>query len=293
MANPSDFDVTVTGPERILQKLKEILQPAIEECPGGGYGWGKYNLLTQKLFADIDPEREHTWVGLGLNQDQAIIGPSFDSNTGKHSLYLEGSAKWAPPYELIDRLSKQFPELEFRLGATTDDFRIDIWVVKNGGFTLVELWFSFHRLDITMYCVREGTILDVPEFEDESYNCQFGDGTSPHPIIPDDEVEFCSGIYRKYLGRECPGVESGQLAKSLRELVKSRAQRFDTQPDITSDEEPSEQVRQMAEELAAREKSLGAESSPVANQEFSKVTGSSNVESDDGPNFAQKEGNAT
>ena len=252
MANPSDFDLRVTGPESILLQLNTYLLSGIEECPGGGHGWGKYNLLTQKLFADIDPEREHIWVGLARSQEHAVVGPIFDSNTGMHSLYLEGSAKWAPPFELVVRLSKQYPELEFRLGATTDDFRSETWVVKDGTPTLVDLEFTFHQKDLTIYFVRDGKTLDVPEFEDESCDCRYGDGASPHPIFPDNLMAFCSRIYREYFHCDCPGVENGQLAKSLRELVKSRAQRFVTQPDLTSDEEPSEQVRQLAEEITAR-----------------------------------------
>jgi hypothetical protein len=268
MANPSDFDLKITGPESSLMESKQFLLSGIEECPGGGCGWGRFNLLTEKLFADIDPKREHIWVGLGRIQNLAIVGPESDPETGVLGLYLEGSAKWAPPFELIARLSKKYPDLTFHIGATTDDYCSEEWVVKNGSFSLVTLIFCLIQDELTIQFVRDGKPLDVPDFEDDSYECVYYNTGGPHALDPKELADWCTETYRKYLGCECPGVESGQLRTSVLKLLQSRAKRFGTQPDIDWDEEPGEQVHQMSDEMAACEKVPGAELPPVAGEAF-------------------------
>jgi hypothetical protein len=148
----------------------------------------------------------------------------------------------------VERLSERYPDLEFRLGATTDDYRIDVWVVKNGKSTLVDLWFHLVQHDLVVYCVRDGKALDVPDFEDTSYECDYGDGCLPHQIDPQELAEWCAENYRQYLGCDCPGNENGQLLQAILAIAKSRAERFE-QP-VIDWWEPGEQVLQLGKETA-------------------------------------------
>ena len=222
MANPSDFDLTITGPLPRLEELKAFLMTAIEVAYKGGYGWGKYNLLPEKLFSDIDPDREHTWIGLARRQEHAIIGPENDC------MKLEGSVKHAPPYNFVVRLSRKYPDLKFRLRATTNDTDITVWEIVNGVSKLHELWCQAIWDDMTIYFVRDGIRLPVPEIVDDSIDCDYH-GRGPNVFIPEDLVKAQSEFNWEYLDSECPGVENGRLLERLKEICQSRAERFPPQ----------------------------------------------------------------
>ena len=269
MPSAADYDVTVIGDESKLRELKGSLLTAIEECPGGGAGWGRFNLLINRLFPDVDGEREHTWIAINDERvsGEPIIGPMVHSaETGMHRLFFQGTSKWTLPFGLVSRLSKRFPDLEFRFGGTIEHELSEDWIAKDGDVTRTSLIFQLIQNQLVVFFVRDGKLLDVPEFEDNSYECDYGNTEGPTPIIPDDLIQFCSTFYLEHLGCECPGVENGQLRESVLTLLHARARRFETQPAIDWDEEPGEQVGQMSEDIVARGKSPGAESPVIDGQ---------------------------
>jgi hypothetical protein len=214
MANVCSFRLTITVPKPTLNELKAFLTPAIEECPGGYYG--ECVLILDKLWPDLDKDSEHQFVGL----DHPITQPKVQK-TGMHRLTLDGASKWCPPFALLERLTRQYPDLEFRLGATTEHEQHEVWTAKNGKLAAIEMSLDAIREQLVVFFVRDGKRLELPECVDHS-----GDGYEPDEFTADYLVRLYESMYRSFVpGQSCPGVENGQLLKLAEEFVKGRAER--------------------------------------------------------------------
>jgi hypothetical protein len=69
MPNVTDYFIAVTGDDENLFDLVEYLRPAIERMESA---WGEFILHVDKLFDDVDKQREHLFVGLDrINVDSS------------------------------------------------------------------------------------------------------------------------------------------------------------------------------------------------------------------------------
>jgi hypothetical protein len=63
MPNVCDFGIELLGPERTLREVVELLRPGIEELPVRT-ACGDFILHLDRVFHDLDSEREHVYLDL-------------------------------------------------------------------------------------------------------------------------------------------------------------------------------------------------------------------------------------
>ena len=117
MANMIDNQLEVRGPESAVQDfLRKTLAEGEPDLLGACHGYGG--------------------TALGLQSTEKLRPGLYDIEGESRQLYCFRT-KWRPPVELVERLSRQYPELEFALhyydlnGTCYGDFE-----VRNGGVRL-------------------------------------------------------------------------------------------------------------------------------------------------------------
>src|SRR5690606_17257948 len=73
----------------------------------------------RKTLAEGEPDllgacRDHDGTALGLQRTERLRPGLYDVEGESRQLYCFRT-KWRPPIELVERLSRQYPELEFAL----------------------------------------------------------------------------------------------------------------------------------------------------------------------------------
>jgi hypothetical protein len=135
MADICTFGVEVSGDSRQVQALKEYVERGVVALPDANYE--KYILRIDLLYDDLqDEEHEFIWLDNSTpcpkNDQFAEAEGPFWFTTDRRRMVLHGTAKWAPPGPLVERLSRAFPDLDFTYGGTTEHTVSEHWTCKAG-----------------------------------------------------------------------------------------------------------------------------------------------------------------
>jgi hypothetical protein len=165
MSSICNFFIVVEGAEGRVRELKEFIKTAIDF---NKYGSGNHLLNVFRLCPDAAEDEERfldlsrPWrpkPGARMEDDCFCFAPD-DSGFSFH-----GESTYGPPFFFVERLSKQFSDLEFKFGGTTDNEFYEEYTCKDGATRLLHA--SQPRIDYDgdeirfIYC-EDGVELDPP-----------------------------------------------------------------------------------------------------------------------------------
>jgi hypothetical protein len=173
---------------------------------------------------------------VGLYQSDCDVNGSTPFSLQVNALAISGASKRATWLTLLDRLSTQYPHLTLRLSAAGPYGRHEKWTAHNGALAASEMCCNLIAPDLRIVYIRNGQLLDPPEFA----------GESPVEITTADLLRICESTWRAvYPDRDCPGEKSGALWKKAEAYVARR---------VGQSELPSAEVFQLWQEIAAKPK---------------------------------------
>lgn len=150
MANVCDYRVECEGPQSSLDGIVAFLSPHLVRTPNGYYANAYFQV--EKMFPNEELKDAHEWIG--VNIDDLPSAHWHEYVNGK--LVFDGACKWAPPIEVLVRLSRQFPEVVFECFATTEHEVIDRFVVRNGIYSVIDYGIEDIRGGYVVWHVRDG-----------------------------------------------------------------------------------------------------------------------------------------
>jgi hypothetical protein len=159
-----DFCLVVSGPEADLHRFQAAAGKHAEQITREGLlqgwflvsldseSWGK---LEGHQFFWADPRHpRRCGGGSGVAPDGA--GPTYFKGGW---LWIDGTAKWGPPWEFIERASALFPTLAFDLRGWTENEMYEHWVARQGVARLVEEKHVNQRTGEITRWVKDGKVI--------------------------------------------------------------------------------------------------------------------------------------
>jgi hypothetical protein len=163
MPHLCDFCLVVSGPQADLRRFQAGVDKHAEEITREGLFRGCFVVsldpeARRKLKYDFfwaDPRHPRRLDrGAGVAPDGT--GPTYFKD-GR--LRIDGTAKWGPPWEFIERVSAHFPALDFDLRGWTENELYEHWVARQGVARLVEEKHVNRQTDEITRWVKDGKVI--------------------------------------------------------------------------------------------------------------------------------------
>jgi hypothetical protein len=201
------YTLGARGPESTINRMRDFLTSKLR--------WQEQRGIKECLLSIPTPgavcELAWDWSG------DAPIRVEPEPN-GLCILSFSGEAA-GTPLGVLEQASRQWPEIEWWLSATTEQEDHEYWTAKNGCLTPVNVYSRWLREGVVITFVRGGEHFVPPEFDGDMVD-ERGD---PIPIMPEQLVESCQGLYRGFFGVEYPG-DIDTLVKAATTFIDSHIQ---------------------------------------------------------------------
>jgi hypothetical protein len=167
MANICDFGIGACGPTEQLEKIKT--QFSAMHVPEDTW-IGKGTWQPAKVFPNWDTT-DFAWAGeCEIDVSEPVIDPTDDDflrsgflerrNIEGPTLRAWGHSKWAPPFELTQQLSEQYPDVTFTLYGCTEHECAERWEFKGGKAELLDCYEGYKGE--RHYYVKDGEVVQLP-----------------------------------------------------------------------------------------------------------------------------------